>query len=217
MHQRKKPGKRRANGDRAAPDGNLRPQRISWRVISASVMGFVMNEAQIDLTAQDSTQEVDAVDDRLLTKRLPPVTPPPPRAAGVFPSSPPPALAPSGTYPANVANTSPGQARSSWWRSLLTSSPSLPSLAPAAPTDERLLKRRIGATCAGMALGFVILALALGLRGAEAAYSPNVTAALVLGRSVVAVGFLGFGYGLLSMAERLFSSGTDRSSPPPDR
>jgi hypothetical protein len=68
-----------------------------------------------------------------------------------------------------------------------------------------------------MALGFVILALALGLRGAEAAYSPTITAALVLGRSLVAVGFLGFGYGLLSMAERLITSGSDRSSHPPDR
>ena len=68
-----------------------------------------------------------------------------------------------------------------------------------------------------MAIGFVILALALGLRGAEAAFSPTISAALVLGRSLVAVGFLGFGYGLLSMAERLFTSGTDRSSPPSDR
>lgn len=190
---------------------------MSWRVTQLSVMGFVMNEAQIDLTAQDSTQEVDAVDDRLLTRRLPPVTPPPPRAAGVMPSSPPPALAPSGTYPANAATTSPGQARPNWWRSLLTGSAAPRSLAPAVPTDERVLKRRVGATCAGMALGFVILALGLGLRGADAAYNPTITAALVLGRSLVAVGFLGFGYGLLSMAERLITSGSDRSSPPPDR
>jgi hypothetical protein len=56
----------------------------------------------------------------------------------------------------------------------------------------------------------VILALGLGLRGAEAAYSPTVTAALVLGRSLVAVGFLAFGYGLLRMAERLITSGTER-------
>jgi hypothetical protein len=182
-------------------------------------MGFVMNEAQIDLTAQDSTQEVDAVDDRLLTTRLPPLTPPPPRAAGISPSSPPPPFAPSGTYPANAATTSPGQARSgsSWWRSLWTGSAPPPSPVPAPPTDERVLKRRIGATCAGMAIGFVILALGLGLRGAEAAYNPTITAALVLGRSLVAVGFLGFGYGLLSMAERLISSGTDRPNHPPDR
>jgi hypothetical protein len=168
-----------------------------------------MNEAHIDLTAQDSTQEVDAVDDRLLTRRvLPPLTPPPPRAATVAPSAPPPALAPSGTYPANSAM--PTEPRPSWWRALMTSTFPPPSLVPAAPTDERVLKRRIGATCAGMAIGFVILALALALRGAEAAYNPTVTAALVLGRSLVAVGFLGFGYGLLSMAERLITGGPDR-------
>ncbi|HTB74864.1 MAG TPA: hypothetical protein VK762_16555 [Polyangiaceae bacterium] len=169
-----------------------------------------MNEAHIDLTAQDSSQEVaDAVDDRLLTRRLPPMTPPPPRVASVPPSSPPPAMAPSGMYPSNSAGTT--QPRTSWWHALLTSTFPPPSLAPAVPTDERILKRRVGATCAGMALGFVILALALGLRGAEAAYTPTVTAALVLGRSLVAVGFLAFGYGLLRMAERLITGGTERS------
>jgi hypothetical protein len=181
---------------------------MSWRVTSGGAIPILMNEARIDLTAQDSTQEVDAVDDRLLTRRLPPLTPPPPRVASVAPSSPPPALAPSGTYPANSAAYAPS--RPSWWRALMTSTFPPPSLAPAAPTDERVLKRRIGATCAGMAIGFVILALALALRGAEAAYNPTVTAALVLGRSVVAVGFLGFGYGLLSMAERLITGGPDR-------
>ena len=189
---------------------------MCWRATPRGAIAFVMNEARIDLNAQDSTQEVDAVDDKLMTRRLPPLTPPPPRAVGVPGSAPPPALGPSGTYPANMA-TALGQTRPSWWRSLLASSAPPPSLAPAAPTDERVLKRRIGATCAGMAIGFVILALALGLRGAEAAFSPTITAALVLGRSLVAVGFLGFGYGLLSMAERLFTSGSDRSSSSPDR
>jgi hypothetical protein len=68
--------------------------------------------------------------------------------------------------------------------------------------EERMTRRRIGATCAGMALGFVILALALGLRGAEPGYVPVVSAAVILSRSLVALGFLGFGYGLLRMAER---------------
>ena len=175
-----------------------------------------MNEAQIDLNAQDSSQQVDPEEDKLLTRRLPAVTPPPPRAIGVPASAPPPALGPSGTYPAHAV-TALGQTRPSWWRSFLAGGAPSPHMAPAAPTDERILKRRIGATCAGMAIGFVILALALGLRGAEAAFSPTISAALVLGRSLVAVGFLGFGYGLLSMAERLFTSGTDRSSPPSDR
>jgi hypothetical protein len=164
-----------------------------------------MNEAHIDLTSQDSTQEVPAADesgdDRLLTRRLPPMTPPPPRVASVPPSSPPPALAPSGTYPANSAP----QPRTSWWSALLTATSPPPMVAPAVPTDDRILRRRIGATCAGMALGFVILGLALGLRGAEPAYTPMVAAALVLSRALVALGFLAFGYGLLRMAERLFS------------
>src|SRR5579859_3664026 len=181
---------------------------MSWRVTPASVIAFLMNEAQIDLSDQDSTQEVDAADDRLLTRRLPPATPPPPRTASVPPSSPPPPLGPSGTYPASAA-PAPAQVQRGWWSALLTSTLPPPSVTPLAPTDERVLKRRIGATCAGMAVGFVILALALGLRGAEAAYNPTITAALVLGRSLVAVGFLGFGYGLLSMAERLLNGSPD--------
>lgn len=79
-------------------------------------------------------------------------------------------------------------------------------MAPPAPTDDRVLRRRIGATCGGMALGFVILALALGLRGAEPAYVPAVSAALIVARAFVALGFLAFGYGLLRMGERFFTS-----------
>jgi hypothetical protein len=174
-----------------------------------------MNEAHIDLTSQDSTQEVPAAadesaDDRLLTRRLPPMTPPPPRTVSVPPSSPPPALAPSGTYPANSAT----QPRTSWWNALLTATFPPPAAVPAMPTDERIMRRRIGATCAGMALGFVILGLALGLRGAEPAYTPMVAAAFVLSRSLVALGFLAFGYGMLRMAERLFTglAGSERPS-----
>jgi hypothetical protein len=177
-----------------------------------------MNEAQIDLTSPDSSQQevTQAEDDRLLTHRLPPMTPPPPRVASVPPSSPPPALAPSGTYLAG--GSLPPQPRTSWWNALLTATFPPPSLAPAPPVDERVLRRRIGATCAGMALGFVILALALGLRGAEPAFSPTVGAALVISRALVALGFLGFGHGLLRMAERLFTTaGTDRPAPSQDR
>ena len=186
-----------------------------WRLTTGGVSAFLMNEANIDLSAQDSSQEVtegEAVDDRLLTRRLPPMTPPPPRAASVPPSSPPPSFAPSGTYPANATNsTGAAQPRSSWWHGLLTAT--VPPVAETTSADEGVLKRRIGATCAGMALGFVILALALGLRGAEPAYSPTVAAALVIARALVALGFLGFGYGLLRMAERLLlSDGASRSS-----
>ena len=56
-----------------------------------------------------------------------------------------------------------------------------------------------------MALGFVILALALGLRGAEPAFVPTVSAALIVSRAMVALGFLAFGYGLLRMGERFFT------------
>ncbi len=190
-------------------------ERISWRVSAGGVSAFLMNEAKIDLSAQDSSQEVvtdDAVDDRLLTRRLPPITPPPPRAASVPPSSPPPAFAPSGTYPANA--TGGVQPRPSWLHALLTAT--FPPPAPAAPTDEGVLKRRIGATCAGMALGFVILALALGLRGVEPAYTPAVSAALVIARAMISLGFLGFGYGLLRMSERLLTSRHEPSTPPSD-
>jgi hypothetical protein len=189
-------------------------ERISWRVTAGGVSAFLMNEAKIDLSAQDSSQEVaeDAADDRLLTRRLPPMTPPPPRVTSVPPSSPPPAFAPSGTYPANA--TGGPQPRPSWLHALLTAT--FPPPAAAAPTDEGVMKRRIGATCAGMALGFVILALALGLRGVEPAYTPAVSAALVIARAMIALGFLGFGYGLLGMAERLLTSGTETSKPPSD-
>jgi hypothetical protein len=190
---------------------------MSWRLTAGGVSAFLMNEAKIDLSAQDSSQEVaegDAVDDRLLTRRLPPITPPPPRAASVPPSSPP-VFAPSGTFPSNAATTTgASQPRSSWWHGLLTAT--FPPAAETTATDEGVMKRRIGATCAGMALGFVILALALALRGAEPAYSPTVAAALVIARAMVALGFLGFGYGLLRMAERLLtaapSDGGNRSS-----
>jgi hypothetical protein len=193
--------------------GKVHSERICWRLTLGGVSAFPMNEANIDLTAQDSSQEVSDADDRLLTRRLPPITPPPPRVASVPPSSPPPSFAPSGTYLAS----GPSQPRTSWWHALLTATFPPPSLAPAVMvlTDERIMRRRIGATCAGMALGFVILALALGLRGSEPAFSPTVGAALVIARALVALGFLGFGYGLLRMAERLLT-GPSRSAPPSD-
>ncbi len=95
----------------------------------------------------------------------------------------------------------------SWWKALLTATvpPPSVSMSMSIPTDDRVLGRRIGATCAGIALGFVILALGLGLRGAEPAYVPTVSAALILARSFVALGFLAFGYGLLRMGERFFT------------
>lgn len=168
-----------------------------------------MNEAEIDLAGQESGGEVPAEepDNRLLTKRLPPITPPPMRPS----SSPPPGLSTAPSYAPSGTYRSDGQPATSWWRALLTAT--FPPAAPSIPVHETLvpssardlvLYRRIGATCAGMALGFVILALALGLRGAEPAYSPAVSAALIVSRTLMAIGFLAFGHGLLRMAERFF-------------
>jgi hypothetical protein len=177
---------------------------MSWRLPRLGVSAKRMSEANIDFAVIETDTSVpaeEAVDDLLLTKRLPPITPPPMRPS----SAPPPggAFTASGTFPTEIAGP---QSRPSWWQALLSVTSAPPSLSPA-PTDERVLRRRIGATCAGMAIGFVILALALGLRGVEPSYSPTVSAALILARALVALGFLGFGYGLLRMAERLFSRG----------
>ena len=105
----------------------------------------------------------------------------------------------------------PPQPRTSWWKALLTATSPPPSNVVSVPTDERVVRRRIGATCAGMAIGFVILALALGLRGAEPAFSPAVAAAMVVARAMISLGFLAFGYALLRMAERFFVSRPESS------
>jgi hypothetical protein len=170
-------------------------------------------DSEADMPTVMSDMPHTASEDKLLTTRLPPMTPPPMRP----PSEPPAAematsYAPvSGMYRGDVSL--PPQPRTSWWKALLTATQPPPSnTIPVPATDERVVRRRIGATCAGMAIGFVILALALGLRGAEPAFSPMVAAAMVLARALIAVGFLAFGYGLLRMAERFFVS---RSDAPP--
>jgi hypothetical protein len=177
-----------------------------------------MNEANVDLAGQKAAAEVpsaesaETADDRMLTTRLPPITPPPPRTASVPPSNPPPApsFAPSATYRSDAAL--PPAPRTSWWRALLTATFPPPPDIPADQTEvlraaeDRLMRRRVGATCAGMALGFVILALAMGLRGAEPAYTPIVSAAMVVSRSLIALGFLAFGASLLRMAERFLTN-----------
>jgi hypothetical protein len=183
-----------------------------------------MNEANAQVAERDSEADLPTVmtdppaagalsEDKLLTKRLPPMTPPPMR-----PDTIPPVSehghnglsygAVSGTFRGEHVDPSfPPQPRTSWWKALLTATQPPPSnTIPVPATDDRIIRRRVGATCAGMAIGFVILALALGLRGAEPAFSPMVAAAMVLSRSIIAIGFLAFGYGLLRMAERLFSA-----------
>jgi hypothetical protein len=174
-----------------------------------------MNEAQFDLGSSDVPSE--EAEEGLLTRRMPAIQPPPMPSSvpppSATPTQPPSSFAPSGTYRSDQQP----QPTTSWWRALLTVTapppPGAPTIAPepVAEDRERLVRRRIGATCAGMAIGFVILALALGLRGAEPAYSPVVSAAVVVSRSIVAIGFLGFGYALLRMAERVLTGRSDRS------
>jgi len=169
-----------------------------------------MDEANGEFAERDSEADLPTVmsEDKLLTTRLPPMTPPPMRP----PSVPPAAEAASasygpvsGTYRGDVSM--PPQPRTSWWKALLTATSPPPSnLVVPVPTDDRIVRRRIGATCTGMAIGFVILALALGLRGAEPAFSPAVAAAMVVARAMISLGFLAFGYALLRMAERFFVS-----------
>ena len=174
-----------------------------------------MDESNAELAERDSEADMPTVmstaasEDKLLTTRLPPMTPPPMRPPSVPPGAEAsPSYGPvSATYRGDRRDTSiPPQPRTSWWKALLTATyPPPPSIAPI-QTDERVVRRRIGATCAGMAIGFVILALARGLRGVEPAFSPTVAAAMVLARAIIAVGFLAFGYGLLRMAERFFTT-----------
>jgi hypothetical protein len=185
-----------------------------------------MDEANAQLAERDSEADMPTAmsEDKLLTTRLPPMTPPPMRPPSVppaaeastsYPSTSGGSYAPSGASYGPVSGTYRGDTsvppapRTSWWKALLTATSPPPSNVIQAPTDDRVVRRRIGATCAGMAIGFVILALALGLRGSEPAFSPVVAAAMVVARSIIAVGFLAFGYGLLRMAERFFTSRPD--------
>ena len=133
-----------------------------------------MDESNAELAERDSEADMPTVmstaasEDKLLTTRLPPMTPPPMRPPSVPPGAEAsPSYGPvSATYRGDRRDTSiPPQPRTSWWKALLTATyPPPPSIAPI-QTDERVVRRRIGATCAGMAIGFAILALALGLRG----------------------------------------------------
>jgi hypothetical protein len=183
------------------------------------------SEADLPTVMSDDPSNAHAAlsEDKLLTKRLPPMTPPPMRPETIPPADPrqngasfgPVSGTISGTFRGDRVDTSfPPQPRTSWWKALLTETQPPPSnTIPPPAVDERVFRRRIGATCAGMAIGFVILALALGLRGAEPAFSPMVAAAMVIARAIIAVGFLAFGYGLLRMAERFFAPRSTEAPP----
>jgi hypothetical protein len=88
--------------------------------------------------------------------------------------------------------------RTSWWRSLIAA-----TMAPPAHEDENA-DRRVGKAFVGLALGFALVALLVGLRSAPAD-SPAVAVAMVTSRTVVALGLLAFGYALLRMGERLLA------------
>jgi hypothetical protein len=94
--------------------------------------------------------------------------------------------------------------RTSWWRTLLDS-----TLAPPAATDSHALQRRIGATCGGLALAFVAVALVVGLRGvpSQAAGAPAAAIVVIVARTVIAAGMLGLAYVLLRMGERFYAEG----------
>jgi hypothetical protein len=161
-----------------------------------------MNEG-FDLTNDDSAaHDVDSMarthsvlpEDHLATTRLPPISPPPMRGPGG--SQPPPSMLPQ------------RQPRTSWWQALLTAT-FPPTPAPSAPTDERVVSRRIGLACGALSLVLLVIALGVGFRGVPSPFSssPTVVAALVLARALMALGVLAFGYALLGIGERFFNAG----------
>ena len=89
-------------------------ERISWRLTPVGVSGSAMSEALIDLAEQESGNDVpsEESDDRLLTTRLPPITPPPLRPPSVPPSAMPtqPPFAPSGTIAPSPSRPTAGGA-----------------------------------------------------------------------------------------------------------
>jgi hypothetical protein len=180
-----------------------------------------MTEGLINLVEDDSSHDVHGAhedEEQLRTSRFPPsaaipqakrpfapahvsgqagapgpvgVVVPPPRQS--YPMG---GNAPGGLYPSEPPPPLP---RTSWWRSLIAS-----TVAPGPGTEEESADRRIGKTCLGMAFGFALLALLVGLRGAPAEPSA-VAVAIVTSRTVVALGLIAFGYGALRVGERFFT------------
>jgi hypothetical protein len=185
-----------------------------------------MDEPNIHPTGQTpettETSSSDVPEDRLLTTRLPPISPPHYHYSSAPPASldsplsrlpPVPLAPPSAPYRAQDISAPP-QPKPSWWRTLLTATvPPPPVSVATSATDEGVVRRRIAATCAGMALGFVILSLALGLRGADPSPVPIIGAALVIARAAVSLGFLAFGHALLRMSERFLTGRSNDANP----
>jgi hypothetical protein len=105
--------------------------------------------------------------------------------------------APGGLYPSEPPAPLP---RTSWWRSLIASTV---SPGPDA-AEEESADRRIGKTCLGMAFGFALLSLLVGLRAAPAE-PPAVAVAIVTSRTIIALGLIAFGYAAMRVGERFFA------------
>lgn len=103
--------------------------------------------------------------------------------------------APGGLYPSEPPAPLP---RTSWWRSLIAAT------AAPGPGTEDSADWRIGKTCLGMAFGFALLALLVGLRAAPAE-PPAVAVAIVTSRTIIALGLIAFGYAALRVGERFIT------------
>lgn len=189
-----------------------------------------MTEGLINLVDDDSSHDVHGGhgdDERLPTSRFPSHAPPPgsparrpfapvgqiagqigaPGSVGVVvpparQSYPMGGNAPGGLYPSEPPAPLP---RTSWWRSLIAS-----TVAPGPDgTEEESADRRIGKTCLGMAFGFALLSLLVGLRAAPVE-PPPVAVAIVTSRTIIALGLIAFGYAALRVGERFFAPRTKR-------
>lgn len=140
-----------------------------------------------DITKQgevvDSRVAIAAVEDRLPTTRLPPISPPP-RVT---------------VHPDTLQPPKP-----SWFRALLTT-----TSPPPAPLAVELLavRRMVAIGCVLAACAFAIIALVFAFRPAPSldTMQPVVAATVVLTRALLAIGAGALTYGLLRMAERLSS------------
>src|SRR5581483_9184894 len=189
-----------------------------------------MTEGLINLVDDDSSHDVQGAHDReqdeqheerLPTSRFP-SSGPSPTARRAFPAHaahaggpggapspvgvvvPPPRQsypmggnAPGGLYPSEPPAPLP---RTSWWRSLIAS-----TVSPGPDgVEEDSADRRIGKTCLGMAFGFALLSLLVGLRAAPAE-PPAVAVAIVTSRTLIALGLIAFGYAAMRVGERFFA------------
>ena len=177
-----------------------------------------MTEGLINLVDDDSSHDVQGDEERLPTSRFPPSGPTPagrrsfpahvagpmgapgpvglvvPPARQSYPMG---GNAPGGLYPSEPPASLP---RTSWWRSLIAS-----TVAPGPESsEEENADRRIGKTCLGMAFGFALLALLVGLRAAPAE-PPPVAVAIVTSRTLIALGLIAFGYAALRVGERFLA------------